>query len=646
MVEIIPPDSNETIHGSHATPEQEATHTEPHPSEEGEFDSQAITEEAVAENSQPLGLAPPTTSGFSEENEASFASPLSPESETISWESDETRRKRQIGLIVAVSAVSLLICLVGFGWFVSSWQTDQQASQDNQESEINRSQSISSGEDAPDVAEPSASNLSEQEQANDQFPPNVDSTFLPENTSSSEEPQDQKPATEITPPPDQEPPATDPPMDLIPVSPLNEPPTPAANNQQGNFEEPAEQDGLGGMQELPPGLQQYTQFLLEEGAIEQPNLDAPPSMDDLEIDEATRELDRPIAPLRPKDLDFESALSIKLAVDTEGYAFPELVLLISQVTSVPIQIDWVSFDLGGIDLTTPCELTQGWKTAKDILQDACKTIGAELRNEDSLMTVTLSDQKFSEIHQEITDLEEFGSSNQATLRLLSSLLNLENQDGTLGFADGNREEQQLSAIVVEALRSIRGKTQRVNNQSLSRWIWDPEGPALGWTTPIQGRSFPQSDVPMTVAEFIRRLSEENGVQVLINWQDLLIRGVNPELVFLPHSAATSAEMASGAFASLGLEVRQVDATHWWIGQRSTYDRLPVVTWTQPLAGEPEVVTERLKSLLQEIVGADTYRLELDQETRRALVVLPRYLAIQLPKLIEGLSGTDIQEIQP
>ena len=173
------------------------------------------------------------------------------------------------------------------------------------------------------------------------------------------------------------------------------------------------------------------------------------------------------SPLRPKDLDFESALSIKLAVDTEGYALPELVLLISQVTSVPIQIDWVSFDLGGIDLTTPCELTQGWKTAKDILQDACKTIGAELRNEDSLMTVTLSDQKFSEIHQEITDLEEFGSSNQATLRLLSSLLNLENQDGTLGFADGNREEQQLSAIVVEALRSIRGKTQRVNNQSLS-----------------------------------------------------------------------------------------------------------------------------------------------------------------------------------
>ena len=76
-------------------------------------------------------------------------------------------------------------------------------------------------------------------------------------------------------------------------------------------------------------------------------------------------------------------------------------------------------------LPLPCELTQGWKTAKDILQDACKTIGAELRNEDSLMTVTLSDQKFSEIHQEITDLEEFGSSNQATLRLLSSLLNLE-----------------------------------------------------------------------------------------------------------------------------------------------------------------------------------------------------------------------------
>ena len=180
MVEIIPPDSNETIHGNHGTLEQGAKHAEPLPNEEGEFDSQAITEEAVAENSQPLGLAPPTTSGFSEENEASLSSPLSPDSETISWESDETRRKRQIGLIVAVSAVSLLICLVGFGWFVSSWQTEQQASEGNQEPGISRSESILSGEDAPDVAEPSASNLSEQEQANDQFPPNVDSTFLPE----------------------------------------------------------------------------------------------------------------------------------------------------------------------------------------------------------------------------------------------------------------------------------------------------------------------------------------------------------------------------------------------------------------------------------------------------------------------------------
>ena len=347
MVEIIPPDSNETIHGSHATPEQEATHTEPHPSEEGEFDSQAITEEAVAENSQPLGLAPPTTSGFSEENEASFASPLSPESETISWESDETRRKRQIGLIVAVSAVSLLICLVGFGWFVSSWQTDQQASEDNQESEINRSQSISSGEDAPDVAEPSASNLSEQDQANDQFPPNVDSTFLPENTASSEEPQDQKPATEITPPPDQEPPATDPPMDLIPVSPLNEPPTLAANNQQGNFENRLNRMVWEVCKTYPASNSTHSSCW-RKGQLSSRIL-MPPSMDDLEIDEATRELDRPIAPLRPKDLDFESALSIKLAVDTEGYALPELVLLISQVTSVPIQIDWVSFDLGGID---------------------------------------------------------------------------------------------------------------------------------------------------------------------------------------------------------------------------------------------------------------------------------------------------------
>ena len=639
MVEILPPDSENVQVEPSERPEQSP-----------DFDSQAITEEAISgqEHSSNLGLAPPTISGFSDDEVTSSDTPPVSGSEAVSWESDGTRRKRQIGLIVAVSAVSLTVCLAGFGWFISSWQKDQSLV-DNTEMQTRE---MPSDNLQPDQTEgidtlqtPEANDVGVSQTNGETETVNAESEITnpnppqsPMNTTSN--------ATAGNLTSSQENPGTPPeannssvPSDLLPVSPLDDIPNPLSTADRGNTADPNPENvgEVSGMQDLPPGLEQYTRFLLEEGAIEQPNLDAPPSMDELDIDEATRELDSPIAPVRPKEINIDAALAVKLAIDGQGYALPELALLISQITGVPIQIDWVSFDLAKIDLSESLTLPQGWNPANELLQAAIEPLGGELRKEESLVTITLSDNAFSETFAKITELDDFNDGKASAATTLAELLQLEMADGTPIFSSNNRQDQQLSAIVIEALRLVRGVPPKVDGEPLNRWIWNPESPTVGWGERITGQSFPQTDTPMSVAEFLRRLTTENGVQALIKWEDLAARRVHPEHVFLPHSAATAAETVDEIFTSLGLGARQVDSKHWWIGQDSTYDRLPVVVWTEPLSNASANAKSLIQERLNQIVTPGSYRLAVDESSRRAFLVLPRYLAAQLPKFLQGLS---------
>lgn len=633
MVEILPPaaDPVDVMVSLEPQPEDDQSqefqrHSEDPPS----FDSQAITEEALGADSgtASLGLAPPTATGFTESMTDSSSAPPVTGSDGISWESEDTRRKRQLGFIIALSTLSLFVCLAGFAWFVSKWKSDQ---------------TVSTGPNDPLVQSPVVTDSTDHNPATPQQDDSNDSTDIdaaPSNADPSEitgSTQDSAAVTKrpVEKPTNQPPETEEPiegkiPSDLRPVSPIDEmvaPPTDPMVKPEG-------------MQELPPGLAQYTQFLLEEGDIEKPTLEAPPSMDDLELNEATRELDNPIAPLRPKDLNIEAALAVKLAVNTDGYSLPKLALLISQITGVPIQIDWVSFDLGAKDLTTEQVLPEGWTSAQEILNTACQPFGAELRNEDSRVIITLNDATFSAARDEITALDDFENDKVSAVNLLSRFLELEINEQALVTASGNREDQQLTAITIEALRRARGIQPKVADKYLSRWIGTPQDPSSEWTSPTNGKSFLQSDVPITVAEFISRLSDENNVQALINWEDFTARRVEPEYVFMPFSGNGSAEMLDHAFSKFGIEARQVDSTHWWLGQRSTYDRLPVVTWTSPLLPDPQSARDELNSRLSQIVKGNYFRVEVDEVTHRGILVLPRYLAIQLPKITEGLAKSD------
>ncbi|NNE01234.1 MAG: hypothetical protein HKN47_28305, partial [Pirellulaceae bacterium] len=80
-----------------------------------------------------------------------------------------------------------------------------------------------------------------------------------------------------------------------------------------------------------------------------------------------------------------------------------------------------------------------------------------------------------------------------------------------------------------------------------------------------------------------------------------------------------------------LQVRQVDQSHWWVGTEATYDRFPVVLWTDPLGTAQVPLSERIT----QATGGQS-PMVVDPQTGRALLLLPRFIVRQMPKILEGL----------
>ncbi len=106
------------------------------------------------------------------------------------------------------------------------------------------------------------------------------------------------------------------------------------------------------MQDLPPELAKFAPFLLQESPTEAPTLKAPPTMDEVRIEAATADGPEPLELRPPKTLNLQADLALPLVLASEGYPLADLILLVSQITAVPIQLDWVSLDMAGIDIDT------------------------------------------------------------------------------------------------------------------------------------------------------------------------------------------------------------------------------------------------------------------------------------------------------
>ncbi|MFK8114499.1 MAG: hypothetical protein AB8B91_20025 [Rubripirellula sp.] len=586
-------------------------------------DSEAITEEAIAMQ-QELSDDPPTLeSGFVGEEQLaeqeSLAADTAHRPNPLQWQSERTQRSRQIALVVALSISGLLLAIAVFSWFVRSSQTsnDRVAEAD------------------PTTVEPAVEVESEVQAA-----PEAEAD--PEDPS---EPKAEQPVVDVVPEtPEAE--SVETPVIPTPVEPtvmepaIAEPVIPADLLQSSPLEldnaanEPVGEDDQSKMMELPPELQIFTQDLLVDGAQQMtPTLKAPPTMEEIvEIEEAA-EAEDPIVAARTKELNLRADLGIELALSSKGYPLADLMLLIGQVTTVPIQIDWVSLDLAGIDIKSRVKVPQGWHTAGEILDIVGKSLGAEIREEESLVVFTVSDATFDQAFQEITDLSDFHDTELA-INVLNRFLGKAGKALEVGTT---REEKQLAAFAVDSLRRMHELPPKVADDRLRHWALAAERDSVQWPLVKVGMAGPQTDAPIAIAEFLRETARRNGATCVVNWHDSHRQSVTPEKVLFPHNEADPTTTLQSALSRFDLQVRQVDQQRWWVGTEPTYDLLPVVVWTAPLGESRDRFVRQITSIMSG-KPSDPFQIAIDPQSDRALLLLPRYVVRQLPKIIGTLAA--------
>lgn len=619
-------------------------------------DSQAITEEAI---SADVGLSESqvsqgTAEGFAgseslaSEHDDGMAGAIPPD-----WQSSKTQRSRQIALVIALSATGLLAAVMFFGWFVYSWgqpesqqlatgggetgrETYDPENSDPENSDPNLGSGVTAADDPGRHS--TAGSIDDGTEVEDRGTDPIQTT---ETTPPTEEPNGisetgsnvpthpEDPTSPMTGTSDAEV-ATTIPSDLLPPSALDPPGDSVIAPPQATADNDPDADP--GMQELPPELAKYTQFLLDDGGQAKPTLKAPPTMEQVKIEAAAVEEDEDLRiPITPKNLNLKADLAIRLALASDGYPASDLMLLVSQVSGVPIQMDWLSFDVAGMDIEQRVPTTKTWLSARELIDETATALQAEIREKPTLLIMTLRDEVFDEFASKMMAVDDFGAGSTSASRFLEEFL--PGQDNP----EDPRQAIQLASLATEALRRMRDVAPRMEDERLGRWARSVADADAEWTVLAGGESGPQVDAPITVAGLLRRTARLNQATCVFNWHDAVRRGAPPERLVLPHAEANAGNTLGTALLPLGLQVRQVDPKHWWVGTEATYDRLPILVWTPPLGDSRDAFVERINKVM---AGASpqNYRLAIDDTSGRALMLLPRFIVRQLPTITPSVAS--------
>lgn len=604
-------------------------------------DSGAITESAIAADAVDLrDGAPPVEGGFSAyegDDVDSSPSPLGP----MGFESESARRSKQIALVTAVSLSTLLIAALGFFWFVRSYQS---------------AAAVADNPSPPLAPEPTPTPTPE---------PQPEPTPTPEPEPTPTPTPEPTPTPTPTPAPKPAPDQAVIPLDLIPKSPFGPDPTPRGDRDAlGDPNAAARVDpDASRLMDLPPGLAQFTPFLLQDSATEVPTLQAPPTMDELAIEDAIEDDLDPLEKIEPRKINLRSDLAIKMAFRANDYPLVDLILMVSQITGVPIQIDWVSFDLAGLDVRQRIAVPKDGASAEKLLDLIATSVQGEIQTKETLLILTVAQAAFDGVHRDLISLDDFGVDAGSAEQVMAEFLRPADpivDDPTINDAivdPGNggdadtvdlvaprriiepRQADQLAAMATETLRRMRGVTAKVPDERIGRWIQTDSTPTIEWPKLSGGDPGPPVDTPVALASFLRRISRANDAVCMVNWYDANRRGIFPERLLLPDVRDDAAATVRRTIAPLGLSIRQVDSRHWWVGSDATYDRLPVVLSSPPLGRARDAFFSQLGRIM---AGGDhdEYRLTYDPASDRALMLLPRFVVRQLPKLTDRLAMDD------
>ncbi len=590
-------------------------------------DSQALTEDSINVDTDDLD-ASSAPSGFVGDVPEQAHEPLPGAPMPPGWQSEKTQRSRQIGLIVAISATSLLGAVLVFGWFIRSWRKQADVAQNQTQEDTQALQDQPTVEDVEGDAEPTTDVETPDADPipTENDPPKASTDDLDPMPAPEEKPDQPK-----TPIPGPEPNNT---SDLITGSPLDDLLAPEKTPAKADADESK-------LESLPPGLAEIAEVVGLDTKPIQPNLEPLPTEIEL-VGPAPVEIDPNLVANPPEKINLVRALgAVKFAIDTKNNKYPlaDITLVISQLTGVPIQIDWVAFDLMGKDIRQPIVLPERkLYSAGDFLAELAKSYGAEIEKTDNMVILKPTKENQQLAFANLFDLTDFADPDSAAILLNQFLHGPDTSSNKLQVDEEDSDQYKLAALATEALRRMRSTKPKIAEQPFRRWAQSLADPNLDWPIITNGVSIPQLDAPIAMTGLLRRIAKGNKVSCVINWFDGVQFRMSPKQLTLPH-AQEAGDVLKAVLDPFKLQVRQVDTDFWWVSTAATYDRFPVVVWTEPLGANPEQKLKEIVSLVLKSEKAIS-NVAIDPSSNRALLLLPRYIVRQLPKLHGTLTSVN------
>lgn len=448
-------------------------------------------------------------------------------------------------------------------------------------------------------------------------------------------------------------------------------------------------DNSGTLDNLPPGLRKFIPLLNPSTAeIGPPRVfETPPTIDSVPMERAAEDVgvDNPLG--KRSVVDIPKAMKLRVAIQQADVPLAELVLLVSQLTNVPVELELISLDAAGIAPTRSCQTPVGWLPIGQWLDQSLAPLGlvAEVDNERLLVRAT--PQRILESSGSALELDDFGDQAAAVAAWVRPVVGFVGESPEVGvredpaapLAEGGlpgqdpppaeptpvvevedgweylaeefriKVPEERSALIrvlfaVEAARMARGLPPRLPRWQTSRWVGIWQSPAGGksdskgapgvglgdWPRVVGPPSGPTQDSPRTLAGMLRQLAAENQVSILVAWLDALRHEVEPGVQVMPlMDGLPVGEVLDELIAESGLQARDAGGTVWWIGSESNYDRYEVVTWVAIPEGSGEAAAGRLANSLG---LSDRSLLPAAWDEKLLLVRIPRFVARQLSRV--------------
>ncbi|TVQ02686.1 MAG: hypothetical protein EA381_02700 [Planctomycetaceae bacterium] len=659
-------------------------------------DSEALTQSEVVDAGElapgqtaerPFDAPPNKRSGGGRGSSGDLEPPRLPTASATdpdrAWQSDSSRRISQLGLVVLLAVFGLIGCGIAFAFFVRSYLRDTPTVVAQATGQPDPVESIAAPE-PPATGEPESE--SENATPSVETPAEDDS---PDLTGSPDSPPPADPLPAASTAATAESSKNEPPI-TPQVRPVDSPANPG-NALISDFmpevtrpidaggDPSAATDTPGSIDALPPGLRRFIPLTDPSTAgLGPPRVfDTPPTIHSIPMERAAEDLveENPLVP-KVVPLDIPKLMGMRVAIQQQDVPLAELTLLVSQLTTVPVELELISLDVAGIAVTRPCETPSGWMPIGQWLDQTLAPLGLVAEPDENRLLIRATTQRLQRACASALVLDDFGPDAESVANWVRPVigpvvdamlepppvaadaeaaeeLEVTPIDPALEDAwNYVREEQRIAlpadrsawiraVLVVEAARLARGIPPRLERWRTARWVgsWDLDAQAAAddeaerphrlrdWPAVVGPPSGATTASPRALAGLLREFAAEHQIAITVAWMDALRHQVTPgDLVMPLMDGLPVGEVLDDLIGEAGLQARDAGGSVWWVGSDANYDRYEVITWLHT----PEEMAPLVLARLATSLGLpDATALNAAASGDTLLIRVPRFVARQL-----------------